>query len=72
MFPMQTSVAAENEASGEVKQDEWGTALSISEAHFLPDVAELTELADKIKEREGVVKDDLVNFVNGSATRVDI
>jgi hypothetical protein len=59
-------------STGAQKQAEWGKALGISEAHLLPDVADLTELAKRIKDRETVVKDDLVSFVNGSATRVDL
>ncbi|HLP78028.1 MAG TPA: DUF262 domain-containing protein [Candidatus Paceibacterota bacterium] len=58
--------------TGARQQDEWGKTLAISEAHRLPDVADLSELATQIKARETVVKDDLVNFVNGSATRVDL
>jgi hypothetical protein len=58
-------------ANGKEKQNEWATALSLNEAHLLPDVADLTELVTKIRERETVVKEDLVKFVNGSATRVD-
>ena len=57
---------------GKKNQDEWATALSLGEAHLLPDVADLVELTTKIKEREAIVKDDLVKFVNGSAIRIDI
>jgi hypothetical protein len=53
------------------KQEEWLSALFLNEAQVLPDVADLIELATKIKERETIVKDDLIKFVNGSATRVD-
>jgi hypothetical protein len=50
----------------------WGDALSIDEALLWSDVAKLPDLADAIKRREGVLKEDLITFVAGSVARVDL
>jgi hypothetical protein len=55
-----------------VERNKWAGALSVSESLLLSDVADLTELVMTIKTREAILKGDLVKFVSGSATRIDL
>jgi hypothetical protein len=59
-------------AQGQMNRNKWASALSVGEPLLLSDVADFSELITTIKEREALLKGDLVNFVNGSATRVDM
>jgi hypothetical protein len=59
-------------SQGDVDRNKWAGALSVSESLLLSDVADLTELVMTIKAREAILKGDLVKFVSGSATRIDL
>lgn len=57
---------------GRVKRDEWEAALLLSPELTEPDGVELKNLVDIIQARDTLIRRDLVEFVSGTKSRIDV